>query len=418
MASFGPLTMSIDETDDAPGDGETGDELSDESSEPSLDLDDDADEAADPRPSSDAPPVRRGSWGAWMAGAGGGLWLLVATMRCSPTLGPDLAVDEPRVPEPAEVEPATQPAIELPEGPTAEPAATKPDGERDAPPDEERQSDIADNVDATPPRTSAAAWARNIEVPEVVTYTIQRGGSMENVANLFKIHHHEIVALNPGVELERELGPKTKLTVYRRERGEQSESVGYASSGSLEGAVPMVQGRGRELKMIPWKSWATGHTVAMLDRVLAQWAERGANQPILVGNMSSRHGGRLEPHSTHQSGRDVDLGYLQKLRPQEEHNWRAMDETNLDCAETWALLFLLAKTGAIEAIFIDRSIQKLLYEHAVAKQLMSKRQLGEWMEYPRGTGSGSPMIQHVDGHIDHLHVRFACRPHESRCQSR
>jgi murein endopeptidase len=179
----------------------------------------------------------------------------------------------------------------------------------------------------------------------------------------------------------------------------------------------MLEGPGRELKAIPWKTWGTAHTVTLLDAVLRQWAQRHT-QPVLVGNIAARGGGRLEPHSTHQSGRDVDVGYIQKLPAGEELNWREMTAANLDAGQTWALLQLLAQTGAVEAIFIDRSIQKLLYEHAVAAKLMSKRALEVWMEYPRPTGSGSPLIGHVPGHTDHIHVRFDCRPGESRCKSK
>src|SRR5690606_41592989 len=207
---------------------------------------------------------------------------------------------------------------------TPAPAATR-NKERPAPKSEEPappSDDEPDNVEAVPPHPKPAPWARDVVPPETVTYTIQRGGAMKNVANLYKIYHHEIIALNPGFDLDQELPPKTKIVVYRQEQGERRESVGLPSAGSLEGAVPMMYGPGRLLQMIPWKSWGTGTTVALLDRVLVQWTERGSKQPILVGNLSSRHGGRLEPHGTHQSGRDVDLGYPQKLPPGEELNWR------------------------------------------------------------------------------------------------
>jgi murein endopeptidase len=268
------------------------------------------------------------------------------------------------------------------------------------------------------PHPEPAPWTEQARAPKEVTYTVRHGGSIKNVANLFKIFHHEIQALNPGVDLERALPPQTRVVVYRKPEGAQSESVGLPSAGSLEGGVPMPEGPGRQLKAIPWKAWATEHTVALLDRVLRQWSAEGHAQPVLVGNMSARTGGRLDPHSTHQSGRDVDLGYPQKLPAGEELNWREMSDANLDRDETWALLKLLVSSGEVEAIYIDRSIQKLLYDHAVATGLMSKRALREWMEYPRGSGTAGTLIQHVKGHIDHMHVRFECQPDEPRCKSR
>jgi murein endopeptidase len=152
--------------------------------------------------------------------------------------------------------------------------------------------------------------------------------------------------------------------------------------------------------------------------VLDAWAARGDVQPILVGNLSNRQGGKLEPHSTHQSGRDVDLGYPQKLAPGAELGWQEIRAENLDAAETWLLLRLLVETGAVEEIYIDRSIQKLLHAHAVAHESVPEASLAKWMEYPRSNGQAGALIKHVPGHTDHLHVRFACPPADAKCKSK
>ena len=110
--------------------------------------------------------------------------------------------------------------------------------------------------------------------------------------------------------------------------------------------------------------------------------------------------------------------HIQKMAPGEEHNWREMSDANLDAAGTWALLHILVETGAIEVIYIDRTIQKLLYDYALAKEIKTERELAAWMEYPRPTGSGNPVIQHVRGHVDHLHVRFTCADDEPQCRSK
>lgn len=273
-----------------------------------------------------------------------------------------------------------------------------------------------------PPEGSLLAgkvWPQDYVAPEVVHYTIKRGGSMKVVANLYKIFHHEIQALNPGVDLDRELPPSTKIVVYRRKPGAASRSVGFPGDGAIENAIPMVDGPGRILKHTPWKGWATQTTVATLDLVLREWERRyPKRQPILVGNMSARGGGRLKPHSSHQSGRDVDLSYPQIWDRKEELNWRTMSASNLDRDLTWSLLELLRETGAVEVILIDKKIQKLLYEYALETRRYTKKQLENWMQYPGSTSAKSPLIQHVPGHDDHIHVRFKCTAAETRCQSR
>lgn len=365
----------------------------------------------------------RSKIGLVMFASAGALWGLFGMMRCDAddsTETPSAAVsneeqaksaDElPSVsddPETADAAPDSEP----------EPAADTPEI-RDRPADEDPADEEPISAGGFDPRPSPAAWARDFKAPSTVKYTVRRGGTLENVANLYKIFHHEISELNPGVELKKDLPPKSAVVVYKASGDGQSQSIGGPSSGKLAGGVPMVDGPGRVMKMIGWKSFATANTVAVLDKALRHWASSGHKQPVLVGNMSSRNGGRLAPHSTHQSGRDVDLGYPQKLPAGEELNWRVMDGKNLDAKECWALMQLLVQTGQIEVIYVDREIQKLLHDYAVANKLMSKATLKQWMEYPSPTGSGSPVIQHVKGHADHMHARFKCQPHETQCKSR
>lgn len=288
-----------------------------------------------------------------------------------------------------------------------------------------RGDDARAAVDDTPrdPRErlegQRGSWAEGIREPDVVHYVIKRGGSMKMVANLYKLYPHEIQAMNPGVDLERELAPGTKLVVWRRSDDFVSESRGYAGDGSLVGGVPMPDGPGRQLRMEPWKSFATAHTVATLDAILREWGKRyPEDRPLLVGNMSQRTGGRLRPHSTHQSGRDVDLSYPQKVIAGEEYNWREMNATNLDAARTWDLLELLVESGQVELVLIDSALQKLLYDHAVASGRVPKGELGFWLEYPRRPGEAETIVRHHAGHVDHLHVRLRCQPAETKCKSR
>jgi hypothetical protein len=280
-------------------------------------------------------------------------------------------------------------------------------------------------VDDTPrdprDRLEGKSWAESFKEPDKVAYKVKRGGSMKMIANLYKIFHHEIQALNPGVDLDRELNPGTQVVVWRRPGDDfVSESVGYAGDGSLVGGVPMVDGPGRILRMEPWKSYATVHNIAVLDAILRQWGKRfPEDRPLLVGNMSAAKGGRLKPHSTHRSGRDVDLSYPQKIVPgEEEYNWREMNERNLDADRTWALLELLVESGEVELVLIDSKLQKLLYDHAIKTGRVAKGELGFWLEYPRRPGTAETIVRHHAGHVDHLHVRFKCQPAESRCKSR
>lgn len=413
------LPVLVDDVErDAPLDADPGDPHKAADFEGEADEGEDADGPNGPEDSEDpedddaaeqdARP-RGSNLGKLLLLSGGGAWALALMLRCT---GP---AEETNTPTAAVTVDASDPeeAIQA-EPPTPVEAAAGDDlpeqGDADADEDEEP-------VDGPPPGPADVdmlddSWTEQIDQPTQVRYTVRRGGSMRTVANLYKIYHHEIKALNPGIELDKELPAGSKIVVWKADDGE-SESVGKAGSGSLKNGVPMVEGPGRQLKMTPWKSFATIEAVAMMDALLERWSEVSPDQPLLIGNMSARDGGRLKPHSSHQSGRDVDVSYPQKWDKKEELNWREMTARNLDCEKTWLLLKLLAQSGAVKNVFIDRELQKVLYDWAVENKPVPKRQLGRWLQT---AGGASPLVVHVPGHTDHIHIRFKCPAGDSRCQ--
>lgn len=253
------------------------------------------------------------------------------------------------------------------------------------------------------------------EPAPLVTYRISRGGTLLNVANLYKLHHHEVIALNPEIAPDRELEPATEVVVFR-DLGKPSESIGLPHDGSIMNAVPMVDGPGRKITAERWKTWATRATVEQLDRVLRRWTQfEPAAPPVLVGNLSARAGGALEPHKSHQSGRDVDLSYITKWNGKEKVSWQRVDASNLDAELTWRLLKLLTREASVEVIYMDRSLQKLLFEHARRHGTIRGGRLPDWLEV--AGSSKAALIRHVAGHRDHFHVRFACPADNRRCRS-
>jgi penicillin-insensitive murein endopeptidase len=119
----------------------------------------------------------------------------------------------------------------------------------------------------------------------------------------------------------------------------------------------------------------------------------------MIGHISGKNGGYLKPHLSHQSGRDVDLGYYYLGGSR----WYARaDAQNLDRDRTWALVRAIVTETDVELLLIDRSIQSLLVEYAE-----SKGEDKEWLELLfRGKGSVPPIIRHASGHATHLHARF------------
>lgn len=146
--------------------------------------------------------------------------------------------------------------------------------------------------------------------------------------------------------------------------------------------------------------WATPESIRALQHAVeAVRREHPGTTPLHIGDASRRRGGYLRPHRSHQSGRDVDVGFYYLDGPA----WYApATASNLDRVRTWALVRALLADGETEYIFLDQGVQTLLVEHALAA--------GEDPAWLRdvfgGTSRREAPVRHTRGHKTHLHVRF------------
>jgi murein endopeptidase len=178
-------------------------------------------------------------------------------------------------------------------------------------------------------------------------------------------------------------------------------SVGAPNGGALFNAVQLPEDP-RWQRVDAAHAWGTQETVDAITRAVAKVHEEFPDSPPLpIGHLSGRHGGHLNPHRSHQSGTDVDLGFF--YRP-EAHRWYVRGtRQSLDLPRTWALVRALVTETDVRFILLDHSIQALLLEHATS--------IGEdraWLsDLFKGRGyTRPPMIRHAKGHATHLHVRF------------
>jgi murein endopeptidase len=181
-----------------------------------------------------------------------------------------------------------------------------------------------------------------------------------------------------------------------------SLSLGRPESGALVNAVRLVDGA-RWVVAYPDNAWATDETIGFLQQALtkAYDGQPPAAPKIYVGDLSSPWGGPLPPHSSHQSGRDADLGYP-RLDP-EDPWWTSASAHTIDAGRTWALLRALITDTDVELIFVDRSLQRPLRAHAL--------RIGEdarWVDalFDLGRQGQPTLIRHVPEHLNHMHVRF------------
>ena len=194
-----------------------------------------------------------------------------------------------------------------------------------------------------------------------------------------------------------------------------SQSVGRPNDGYLRGGRLLpAEGPGyvRKNDKAPY---GTDETVAIIVWAFSEMVRLyPGTVPVVVGNLSLEKGGRLRPHKSHRAGRDADLGYYFNDNQYTRHFVDATPET-MDSEKTWTLVELLLSTHQVEYLFIDRSLQRQLYDEALRRG-WSEEDLSELFEAPLGARAKRGVIRHSRGHRHHLHVRFKCDRSDDRCK--
>jgi murein endopeptidase len=142
-------------------------------------------------------------------------------------------------------------------------------------------------------------------------------------------------------------------------------SIGQPYRGHLVNGVPFPhQFRGYYLRDGD-RSYGTPELVgAVLDAIEKVSVKYPDSQDIFIGDISGPQGGRMRHHRSHENGRDIDIGMYAKDNVPLK-GFAGMSEDNLDVAKTWELVDNLLRSRRVQYIFLDTSIQKLLYRHAL-----------------------------------------------------
>ncbi len=176
-------------------------------------------------------------------------------------------------------------------------------------------------------------------------------------------------------------------------------SVGFADEGRLINAAKMPSGEAWEV-ISPQDAYGTQEAI---DGIVAAANEVKhafpSSAPLRVNHISKKDGGYLRPHKSHQSGRDVDLGFYYKddASPVGMGRNRA---SRIDAARNWLLVKALAAHSDVQLILTDRAIIRVLREYALAS--------GEDATFVDSLVSGrsDSLVRHARRHRDHFHVRF------------
>lgn len=274
-------------------------------------------------------------------------------------------------------------------------------------------------------------YARKVPPPrEKITYVVKSGDTWSKIAGTYNVEAQDLRYWNKKVPRAFRAG--TKLVVYTNPvallPGEEAElgevdlpeidvrsgglAIGRPNRGKLVGGVQLEDSDMLEVRD-PDKAYGTTHTLRQLQEAVAKFrGATGFEDKLVVGAISLRHGGRFRPHSSHQSGRDVDL----RLPKRKGADPKSASPGDIDWAMSWKLVESLIATGEVEYIFLDWVRQKRLYRAAQAAGA-SKKAIDRAIQYPRAKKTNNGLVRHADGHNVHIHIRFKCAPSNSRCES-
>lgn len=224
-----------------------------------------------------------------------------------------------------------------------------------------------------------------------VKHRVKRRDTLARVAKKYKISVRMLRRLNPSIKRRLPVGKRIWVVVE-----------GKHPNGGILGMHQLHTGAGYVVRnsRVAWGTFLT--VTRLVDVFSAHDLVYPKAHPLRVDDLSRRGGGRLKPHASHRTGRDVDIRYPLVIKT--NAYIRASAKT-LDVARTWDLMHALIKTGDMVYIFVDHRLQKLLYEHAV-QQKVPEDKLKKYFQYPRARRTALGIIRHEPGHSTHMHLRF------------
>lgn len=209
-----------------------------------------------------------------------------------------------------------------------------------------------------------------------------------------------------------------------------SGSVGLPSNGVLTSAIELPKsGPGFvRYRIYGDRNYGTPNLVKAIQQAALNVQQRvGPSPPLVVGDLSSRFGGKISRHASHRSGRDVDLLFYTTTLAQtpmtapgfvhfgSDSLARLPDGrfVALDIRRQWCLTraFLTNPNVEILWMFVSRDIEAYLIDYA--------RSIGEPPDLILKAARVLHQPRDSASHDDHLHLRIACSQEErvSGCDS-
>ena len=160
--------------------------------------------------------------------------------------------------------------------------------------------------------------------------------------------------------------------------------------------------------------WGTPELVQLVKQCGAYYRRYFSRKyaPIPIGDLSSRKGGRLKSHKSHQSGRDVDVGFMRK-KPLSKGYFKNTSPRQMNMYAQWVVLKCFLDSPQTQMIFIERSLVRALKKYVKRIYKKRKKKLTKYLSF--FPGGKNKAIYPDKVHKSHMHVRIACPKGDRRC---
>ena len=231
------------------------------------------------------------------------------------------------------------------------------------------------------------------------------------VYDRYKTNYTTLQELNPNLDLM-SLEIDDELIVWRRSEDAVAYGRGTPNRGRLLEGEPLAPSP-KYVILHRHRAYGTYYITSHLKDMFDAYALRFPKaNPVIIGDLSYRTGRRIQPHLSHQSGRDVDITYPRHDTPRDYLKFHYIKRANLDARRTLWLVQHMAASGYVEKIFMDYWVQRKVYQEA-QRQGAPQEWLDAVFQYPRW--GGDALIERAKGHDDHMHVRYYCQQPDTHC---
>ncbi len=210
--------------------------------------------------------------------------------------------------------------------------------------------------------------------------------------------------------LKNELYERLQTKIYNQSRGAYSA---FHGGGWLVNSTALPNnGDHNVVPRVKSKSFGSGLTTDTLQWLGDAYLRKYPNDSLCVNHISDHNGGHIG-HKSHENGLDVDMNIPSSAtncrRRGLQHYTTYYKQDGKFFEKNYDLLKMLIGTNKVHVIFVDSSFIRRMctYTNTLDLSEDEKKQRKEIFN----------RLWHVDGHINHYHIRMKCNAQNVGCKS-